>query len=97
MADKLRTVPGMRIVAPEVWKICPPIEGRNLLAAAALSMLTGKARPLQLFAETIVLEGDGRHRSTCISRALSSSKSCSRRRAAAGGSWTRPTWASPTS
>ncbi len=31
MADDLRKIPGTRIVAPEVWKISPPIEGRNLL------------------------------------------------------------------
>ena len=42
MVDELRKIPGSRIVAPEVWKICPPIEGRNLLAQAAAQMLTKK-------------------------------------------------------
>ena len=32
MVDDLRKIPGTRIVAPEVWKISPPIEGRNLIA-----------------------------------------------------------------
>ena len=42
MVEDLRKIPGTRIVAPEVWKICPPIEGRNLLAKAATQMLTKK-------------------------------------------------------
>jgi putative ABC transport system permease protein len=58
MVDDLRKVPGSRIVAPEVWKICPPIEGRNLLAKAAAQMLTKKgADKLSGFAETILIEG----------------------------------------
>jgi putative ABC transport system permease protein len=58
MVDDLRKVPGSRIVAPEVWKICPPIEGRNLLAKAAAQMLTKKGTDkLAGFAETILIEG----------------------------------------
>jgi putative ABC transport system permease protein len=58
MVDELRKVPGSRIVAPEVWKICPPIEGRNLLAKAAAQMLIKKgADKLSGFAETILIEG----------------------------------------
>jgi putative ABC transport system permease protein len=58
MVDDLRKVPGSRIVAPEVWKICPPIEGRNLLAKAAAQMLVKKgADKLSGFAETILIEG----------------------------------------
>jgi putative ABC transport system permease protein len=40
--DALRKVPGLRVVAAEVWKVAPPIEGRGGggLAGAALGMLT---------------------------------------------------------
>ena len=38
MVEDLRKIPGTRIVAPEVWKICPPIEGRNLLAKAPATL-----------------------------------------------------------
>lgn len=41
MADGLKKVPGIRAVAPEVWGIAPPIEGRGMLANAA-SALTGR-------------------------------------------------------
>ena len=58
MADDLRKIPGTRIVAPEVWKISPPIEGRNLLARAATQMLTGKGdQRFSSIAETIMIEG----------------------------------------
>lgn len=58
MADDLRKVPGTRIVAPEVWRICPPIEGRNLMAQAATKFLTGKGNErFSSFAETILIEG----------------------------------------
>jgi len=58
MAEDLRKIPGARIVAPEVWKICPPIEGRNLMARAATKLLTGKgAERFSSFAETIMVEG----------------------------------------
>ena len=58
MADDLRKIPGTRIVAPEVWKISPPIEGRNLLARVATQMLTGKGdERFSSIAETIMIEG----------------------------------------
>jgi putative ABC transport system permease protein len=58
MADELRKIPGTRIVAPEVWKITPAIEGRNLLARAATQMLTGKGdQRFSSIAETIMIEG----------------------------------------
>ena len=58
MVDDLRKVPGSRIVAPEIWQICPPIEGRNLLAQAAARMLTKKGNDrFSSFAETILIEG----------------------------------------
>jgi hypothetical protein len=30
MAPALRKIPGVRVVAPEVWKIAPPIDGRGV-------------------------------------------------------------------
>jgi putative ABC transport system permease protein len=58
MINDLRKIPGTRIVAPEVWKICPPIEGRNLMAHAATQLLTGKGdQRYAAFAETIMIEG----------------------------------------
>jgi putative ABC transport system permease protein len=40
LADELRRMPGVRAVAPEVWGIAPPIEGKGMLASGLLS---GKA------------------------------------------------------
>jgi len=58
LAGVLRRLPGTRIVGPEVWKICPPIEGRNLMARAAVEMLTRKDdRRFSAMAESILLEG----------------------------------------
>jgi putative ABC transport system permease protein len=58
MADDLGKVAGLRIVAPEVWKISPPVEGRNLIARAATKLLTGKGDDrFSSFAETIMIEG----------------------------------------
>jgi len=58
MVEDLRKIRGTRIVAPEVWKLCPPIEGRNLLARAATKLLTGKGdQRFSSFAETIMIEG----------------------------------------
>ena len=58
MVDELQKIPGVRIVAPEVWKISPPIEGRNLLARAATKLLTGKGdERFSSIAETIMIEG----------------------------------------
>jgi len=58
MVEDLRNIREAKIVAPEVWKISPPIEGRNLLAQAATSMLTKKGTDkFSAFAETIMIEG----------------------------------------
>jgi putative ABC transport system permease protein len=58
MVEDLRKIPGTRIVAPEVWKLSPQIEGRNLLARAATKLLTGKGDDrFSSFAETIMIEG----------------------------------------
>jgi putative ABC transport system permease protein len=58
MAETLARIPGARIVAPEVWKICPPLDGRNQLARAAAKMLTGQGdAKYSSFAETVMVEG----------------------------------------
>jgi putative ABC transport system permease protein len=58
LAEKIRAVPGVGIVAPEVWRIAPPLEGRGLLAGAAKAMAEGGRSPLQGFAETIMIDGE---------------------------------------
>lgn len=59
LVDEIQKVPGVRIVAPEVWRIAPPIEGRNLLARAAAKALTSRGdERFSSFAETIMLEGE---------------------------------------
>ena len=58
MVNDLRNIRETKIVAPEIWKISPPIEGRNLLAQAATSMLTKKGTDkFSAIAETIMIEG----------------------------------------
>jgi putative ABC transport system permease protein len=36
MADKIRKLPGVRAVAPEVWGLAPPIEGRGMLVSGLM-------------------------------------------------------------
>jgi putative ABC transport system permease protein len=58
LVDDLRKIRGARIVAPEVWRICPTLDGRNLFARAAARLLTRKGdQRFTAFAETIVVEG----------------------------------------
>ena len=58
MAETLRTVPGVRVVAPQVWKLAPAIEGRSLFSRTA-STLLGPSRqpPLQSLLDMIEIEG----------------------------------------
>src|SRR3954469_4146213 len=39
LADRLREVPGIGVVAPEGWKIAPPVEGKSILARSAAGLL----------------------------------------------------------
>ncbi len=58
MGDEFKKIKGTRMVAPEIWKICPQLEGRNLLARAATRMFTGRGdQKFSSFAETIMIEG----------------------------------------
>jgi putative ABC transport system permease protein len=61
LVETIRRVPGAGVVAPEVWRIAPPLEGRGLLGGAVAKALTSASEggsPLQGFAETIMLEGE---------------------------------------
>jgi putative ABC transport system permease protein len=39
LEPKIRAVPGVRVVAPELWKIAPPVEGKGFM----VGMATGKS------------------------------------------------------
>jgi putative ABC transport system permease protein len=41
MADPMRRIPGVRVVVPQVWKLAPTIEGKNLFGRAAIGLLSG--------------------------------------------------------
>jgi putative ABC transport system permease protein len=58
MAETLRKVPGARVVASELWKIAPRLEGHNQIARAATKFLTGRGpEKYSSFAETVMIEG----------------------------------------
>jgi putative ABC transport system permease protein len=59
VSAKIKAVPGVSIVAPEVWRIAPPLEGRSVLARAAAEAFTHKGNlGLGRFAETIMIDGE---------------------------------------
>jgi putative ABC transport system permease protein len=58
LAQALRRVTGARVVAPEVWKIAPPIDGRGGLGATAIGLLTRRHESgMQSLARMVVIEG----------------------------------------
>ena len=58
MAEAIRKVPGVRVVAPEVWKVAPTIEGRSLFGRAALGYLAGsKEQQVRSLFDAVVIEG----------------------------------------
>jgi putative ABC transport system permease protein len=58
MAKTLRSIPGVRVVAPEVWKIAPPINGKGGLGSAAIGLLTRpREQGLKSIADMIMIEG----------------------------------------
>ncbi len=58
MEQGLRKVEGVSVVAPEVWKIAPPIDGRGGLGAAAIGMLTQPRQSgIQNLAKMVMIEG----------------------------------------
>jgi putative ABC transport system permease protein len=58
LAETIRRIPGVRTVAPEVWKIAPTIEGRSLFGRVALGYLSGsKEQQMRGFLDMVVIEG----------------------------------------
>jgi putative ABC transport system permease protein len=55
-AERLRKIPGVRVVAPELWKVAPPIEGAGALAN--LSGLLSGSSPTNPIWNIKVVEGE---------------------------------------
>ena len=58
MAERLRHVPGVRAVAPELWKIAPPIEGMGLIQNLSRNLGPKMDRTKGLWNINIVLGED---------------------------------------
>jgi putative ABC transport system permease protein len=57
-AKKLREVRGARVVAPEIWKIAPPINGAGGLATFALGLISRpRGEGLKRLANPVLIEG----------------------------------------
>ncbi len=57
VADKIRTIPGVRVVAPEVWGIAPPIEGTSFIAKAIGGVFQPREQQMQGIFDAIVIQG----------------------------------------
>jgi putative ABC transport system permease protein len=58
LADTIRRVPGVRAVAPEIWKIAPSIEGVSLIARTAGDLLTkSRENRIQSLFDAVVIQG----------------------------------------
>ena len=58
LGGKLAAIPGVRVVAAEVWRIAPPIDGKGGIAAAAINMLTRpRDQGLRSLASAVGIEG----------------------------------------
>ena len=58
LAEDLRKIPGTRIVAPEVWKICPPSKDATRWRATAKDLFTKRgAERFSSLVESIMIEG----------------------------------------
>ena len=58
LVHTIRQVPDVRVVAPEVWKIAPSIEGRSLFARSAANLLSRKnEQRVQGLLSSTVIEG----------------------------------------
>jgi putative ABC transport system permease protein len=58
LAEKLRRVPGVRVVAPELWKLAPPVEGSSLIRNISRGLVSGKSGSQAAWDITIVLGED---------------------------------------
>lgn len=56
LPDKIRAVPGVKIVSPEIWGISPPIENTSLIART-LSSLGDQQKRMQSLLDTPVVAG----------------------------------------
>jgi putative ABC transport system permease protein len=57
LAVSLRQVPGVRVVAPQVWKFAPAIEGRPSIGRAARDLFAPSREPLRALLSLIQIEG----------------------------------------
>ncbi len=58
MAEPLRKIPGVRVVASQVWKIAPAIEDQSLFARSTTDFLTQPAKaPLKGLLNLVQIEG----------------------------------------
>lgn len=57
LADKIRKIPGVRIVAPEVWKIAPTIEDVSLITRTMSTLGMSKKQKQLSLLDTIVIQG----------------------------------------
>lgn len=56
-AEVIRKVPGVRVVAPEVWRLAPTVEGSSLFSRTISSLgISKKQKQLSLF-DAIVIQG----------------------------------------
>lgn len=61
-AEKLRRIPGVRVVAPEIWKVAPPIEGAGMFSGLSTGLMTGGNPASSLFSVKVVQGEDiGEH------------------------------------
>ena len=56
LPDKIRSIPGVKIVSPEIWGISPPIENTSLIART-LNNLGDQQKRMQSFLDTPVVTG----------------------------------------
>jgi putative ABC transport system permease protein len=57
LAGKIRKIPGVRIVAPEVWKIAPTIEDVSLITRTMSTLGIAKKQKQLSLLDTIVIQG----------------------------------------
>jgi putative ABC transport system permease protein len=57
LEDKLRSVPGVRIVAPEVWNIAPPVNGTSTFAKGIAALGSGGKRALGSLLDMPLVQG----------------------------------------
>jgi putative ABC transport system permease protein len=58
MAETIRRVPGVRAVAPEIWKIAPSIEGVGIIARTVGDLLNkSRENRIQSIIDTVVIQG----------------------------------------